>query len=280
VDTLNAALASLDDNACANLSSPDSCPEGHECAEAVETLAAYYSNCNIAHDDEDDAFQALEEANGPCMAHAEHAAHDNPEVAVVAAASKSKPWGEAMGAAALVNVVTLAGVALCVPVVAKSIEAFPKYYEVVGTSFAGGALLSTAVFLLLYESNHLIPITEKQTEGMAAAIWGSMVLLGALPLHNICALPPPRGTSPARVHTLHRHPLPAQRWTSHSLSQHTHTHLSLSHHPTAQRQHTLHLHLRPRCTPYDTGVSLSLGLGYAHMRGDDRATGARMRIDG
>jgi len=280
VDTLNAALASLDDNACATLSSPDSCPEGHECAEAVETLAAYYSNCNIAHDDEDDAFQALEEANGPCMAHAEHAAHDNPEVAVVAAASKSKPWGEAMGAAALVNVVTLAGVALCVPVVAKSIEAFPKYYEVVGTSFAGGALLSTAVFLLLYESNHLIPITEKQTEGMAAAIWGSMVLLGALPLH---VQPPPYSTTwhvpCARAHAAP----PPSSCTALDLSlslSHTHTHLSLCHHPTAQRQHTLHLHLRPRCTPYDTGVSLSLGLGYAHMRGDDRATGARMRIDG
>jgi hypothetical protein len=94
--------------------------------------------------------------------------------------SSSKPWGEAMGAAAVVNVVTLTGVAMLVPVVAKSIEAYPKYFEVVGTSFAGGALLSTAALLLLYESNHLIPVTQKQTEGMAAAIWGSMVLLGAL----------------------------------------------------------------------------------------------------
>ena len=251
---LSAALASLKSpaNACADV--VDACPESHPCAEAVETLAAFYSNCDIAHDDEDAAFQSLEAADGPCMVHAEHAAHDNHDDHDEAAASKSKPWGEAMGAAALVNIVTLAGVALCVPVVAKSIEAFPKYYEVVGTSFAGGALLSTAVFLLLYESNHLIPITEKQTEGMAAAIWGSMVLLGAPPLH----VQPP---SPL-FHQVAR-PLRACTRCTATLLLHsagpltlsfTHTHLSLCHHPTAQRQHTLHLHLRPRCTPYDTGL--------------------------
>ena len=78
----------------------------------------------------------------------------------------------------MVNVVTLSGLALCIPVVAKSIEMFPDQYEVVGTSFAGGALLATAVFLLLYESNHLIPINSTQTESQAAAIWGCMVLLG------------------------------------------------------------------------------------------------------
>ena len=261
---LSAALASLKSpaNACADV--VDACPESHPCAEAVETLAAFYSDCDIAHDDEDAAFQSLEAADGPCMVHAEHAAHDNHDDHDEAAASKSKPWGEAMGAAALVNIVTLAGVALCVPVVAKSIEAFPKYYEVVGTSFAGGALLSTAVFLLLYESNHLIPITEKQTEGMAAAIWGSMVLLGALPLH---VQPPPilpRGTSPARVHTLHRHPPPAQRWTSHSLF-HTHTPLPL---PPSHSTASAHPPPPPPTKVYP--IRHCRGLGYAHMRGDDR----------
>lgn len=71
-----AAIASLESpaNACGDLVS---CPESHACAEAVETLATFYSNCNIAHADEDAAFQALEDADSPCMAHAgEHEEHD------------------------------------------------------------------------------------------------------------------------------------------------------------------------------------------------------------
>jgi hypothetical protein len=36
-----------------------------------------------------------------------------------AKAKRSKPWGEAIGAAVIVNIVTLAGIALMVPVVAQ-----------------------------------------------------------------------------------------------------------------------------------------------------------------
>jgi hypothetical protein len=107
-----------------------------------------------------------------------------------------------------VNIVTLAGIALLVPVVAKvcvaasatfpsnvlrenrelrvprcasqAVDAWPHHFEVVGNSFAGGTLLATAVFFLLYESNHLIPINSKQPESQAAALWGCMVLLGFL----------------------------------------------------------------------------------------------------
>jgi zinc transporter ZupT len=64
--------------------------------------------------------------------------------------------------------------------VPQVIENFPRHFEVVGNSFAGGTLLATAVFFLLYESTHLIPINDSQEEAMASAKWGCMILLGFL----------------------------------------------------------------------------------------------------
>lgn len=64
-------LTYLADDKCVGLTS---CPEGSDCAEAVEALAEYYERCNVGHAGEDAAFVALETADSPCM---EHAGHDH-----------------------------------------------------------------------------------------------------------------------------------------------------------------------------------------------------------
>eukprot|EP00959_Pyramimonas_sp_CCMP1952_P392646 8227253-Pyramimonas_sp.AAC.2 len=88
----------------------------------------------------------------------------------------TEPWGKALGAAVLVNLVTLAGLVLAIPAVHTGIRLYPVTFTVVGNGFASGTLLSAAFFLLLYEATHLIPIGD--SEAQAAGEWGSMILLG------------------------------------------------------------------------------------------------------
>ena len=89
----------------------------------------------------------------------------------------SKPWGKAVGAAIIVSLVTLTGVALTVPAIAKAVKSYPQAFTVASNGFAGGALLAAAFYLLLYEATHLI---TANTESLAAARWGTMILLGFL----------------------------------------------------------------------------------------------------
>eukprot|EP00242_Pyramimonas_sp_CCMP2087_P009375 CAMPEP_0198212310 /NCGR_PEP_ID=MMETSP1445-20131203/25643_1 /TAXON_ID=36898 /ORGANISM="Pyramimonas sp., Strain CCMP2087" /LENGTH=552 /DNA_ID=CAMNT_0043886727 /DNA_START=176 /DNA_END=1834 /DNA_ORIENTATION=- len=93
---------------------------------------------------------------------------------------KSKKWGKAIGAAIIVNFVTLAGVIFMLPVVAEGIKKFPGSFTVITNAFASGALLAAAFFLLLYEATHLVEITDSRTEAEAASLWGMMILLGFL----------------------------------------------------------------------------------------------------
>lgn len=98
---------------------------------------------------------------------------------------KAKPWGPAIGAAVIVNLVTLIGVVLLIPVVSTVMTRFPGTFEAAVNAFAAGAILAAAFFLLLYEATHLIEIVAepkegqvKRTEAQASAEWGCMILLG------------------------------------------------------------------------------------------------------
>jgi len=88
-----------------------------------------------------------------------------------------KPWGTAIGAAVLVNIVTFSGLVLLVPFVSSLVSKYPNEFEIITNGFAGGALLGAAVYLLLHEATHLI---TADTEAKAAASWGCMILLGFL----------------------------------------------------------------------------------------------------
>ena len=84
------------------------------------------------------------------------------------------------GAAIIVNLVTLTGLVLLVPAIKSVVEQYPIIFTVTRNAFAAGALLAAAFFLMLYESTHLIPIDENNTEAEASAAWGCMILLGFL----------------------------------------------------------------------------------------------------
>ena len=86
-----------------------------------------------------------------------------------------KPWGVAIGAAIIVNLVTLVGVVLLIPVIREAVKRYTLEFGVASNAFAAGALLAAAFYLLLFEATHLI---TADTEALAAARWGSMILLG------------------------------------------------------------------------------------------------------
>ena len=86
-----------------------------------------------------------------------------------------KPWGVAIGAAIIVNLVTFGGVVLTVPVLREAVKHYKVEFGVASNAFAAGALLAAAFYLLLFEATHLI---TANTEALAAASWGSMILLG------------------------------------------------------------------------------------------------------
>merc|ERR1712216_1005423 len=116
---------------------------------------------------------------------------------------KGKPWGAAIGAAIIVNITTLTGVVLTVPAIAKAVASYPKAFEVSCNGFAAGALLAAAFYLLLHEATHLI---TADTEALASARWGTMILLGFLTAF-LCdsvvaaVLPPPADEVPVSAPT-------------------------------------------------------------------------------
>jgi len=90
---------------------------------------------------------------------------------------ESKPWGAAIGAAITVNVVTLVGVIFLAPPVMRQAKEHPAVLGALTNSFAAGALLACAFYLMLYEATHLI---VRDTEAEASAMWGCMILGGFL----------------------------------------------------------------------------------------------------
>lgn len=91
-----------------------------------------------------------------------------------------KPWGKALGASVLVNLVTLSGVILAIPFVANFLKNCNATFVYASfASFAAGAILSCAFFLLLFESTHLIASGwSKEVDQIWR--WGTMVLLGLI----------------------------------------------------------------------------------------------------
>jgi UTP--glucose-1-phosphate uridylyltransferase len=93
----------------------------------------------------------------------------------------SGEWTGSMVGALIVNLMTLVGVVMVVPVVKRVAAARATVVEGVLSAFAAGALLACAFFLLLFEATHLV------AEGWDAEVdvlwrWGAMVLVGfALP---------------------------------------------------------------------------------------------------
>lgn len=89
----------------------------------------------------------------------------------------SKPWGAAIGASIIVQMMTLIGVCLAVPFARSVAEKYAA--EVIGifSGFAAGALLACAFFLLLFEATHLIA-SEWTKEVEVIWRWGTMILAG------------------------------------------------------------------------------------------------------
>lgn len=92
----------------------------------------------------------------------------------------SKPWGPALGASALVNLVTLSGLIFAIPFISTVLKKSDPVFVYAGfASFAAGAILSCAFFLLLFESTHLIATGwEEETDHIWR--WGTMILLGLI----------------------------------------------------------------------------------------------------
>ena len=93
--------------------------------------------------------------------------------------TKSKPWADAIGAAIIVNIVTLSGVIFLSPSVMKKQKAYPEVVSCIINSFAAGALLSAAFYLMLYEATHLIKPAGSD-ESQQTAWWASASIFGFL----------------------------------------------------------------------------------------------------
>lgn len=91
-----------------------------------------------------------------------------------------KPWGKVIGASVLINLCTFIGIVFSVPMFAKILKkADPTFVYAAFASFAAGAILSCAFFLLLFESTHLIA-TGWKGEADQVWRWGTMILLGLI----------------------------------------------------------------------------------------------------
>jgi len=86
-----------------------------------------------------------------------------------------KPWGVTIGATLLVSLCTMIGVIFLVPGLSHLADQDPNTVFSLANSFASGALLAAAFYLMLYEATHLI-VTNKEAE--AAGYWGSMIIAG------------------------------------------------------------------------------------------------------
>jgi zinc transporter ZupT len=80
-------------------------------------------------------------------------------------AGADKPWGEAIGSAILVNLCTLFGVVLTIPVLRSCSQNHPDAFGAVTSAFAAGAILACAFYLILLEASHM---TGGDTEGQMA----------------------------------------------------------------------------------------------------------------
>jgi zinc transporter ZupT len=99
--------------------------------------------------------------------------------ATTTTATTDTPWGPAIGASIITNLVTLVGVILMVPALAKASAQYSAQFECLTSGFAAGAISACAFFLLLFEATHLIA-TDHKKEVQQIWRWGTMILAGAL----------------------------------------------------------------------------------------------------
>jgi len=92
----------------------------------------------------------------------------------------SKPWGDAIGASFIVNIVTLIGVVIW-STQSRTLRAInPRSFEAYVQSFSAGALLATSCFLLLFESTHYVAAAVEWGEVGQNWRWGTCILAGFL----------------------------------------------------------------------------------------------------
>lgn len=96
----------------------------------------------------------------------------------------NRPWGTALGAAFVVNVMTLIGVIFIVPYFGGLAKKYPGTLSACVNAFAAGAILAAAFYLMFYEATHLIK-PEGSGEGQQTALWGSFSLLGFMAAYFI-----------------------------------------------------------------------------------------------
>jgi len=109
--------------------------------------------------------------------------HELPEEAPALAKADNeeadKPWGPVLGAALIVNFITLIGAVAAIPAISKFMASHMAQVEGVVAGFAAGALLACAFFLLLFEATHLVASGwAKEVEVLWR--WGIMILAGFL----------------------------------------------------------------------------------------------------
>jgi zinc transporter ZupT len=86
-----------------------------------------------------------------------------------------RPWGIAIGAAIIVNLVTFTGVVFVVPGCNNLRNKYPAGLFSLANAFASGALLASAFFLMLHEATHLL---TDPNESFSAFMWGALILTG------------------------------------------------------------------------------------------------------
>jgi UTP--glucose-1-phosphate uridylyltransferase len=109
----------------------------------------------------------------------------SPPVAATFSSSVSSPtlegkrWGAGIGAAILVNLTTFIGIVILAMGLMQFVRNHYEFVQGSMLSFSGGAILSTAFFLILIEASHLIGtghIGANETE--TTWRWGAMVMAG------------------------------------------------------------------------------------------------------
>jgi len=106
------------------------------------------------------------------------------------APGNSIPWGEGIGAALLVNLITFSGVVFLAPGLHALVDRNGRFFRGLTSAFASGALLAAAFYLLLFEATHLIA-TKGTDESVHTFWWGTMILLGILTsfvVDTLCSL--------------------------------------------------------------------------------------------
>jgi len=93
------------------------------------------------------------------------------------ATADDKPWGAVIGASIIVNLITLIGVILVIPVIKKAATDHIDAFQGLLFGFSGGAIIAAAVFLLMFEATHLVGAGwTKEVDVLWR--WGTCILAG------------------------------------------------------------------------------------------------------